>query len=340
MDVPLEAIQEVEDRQNEFWDFMDKEFDKVEEFYKSKEEEATARLEVLRSQLHILRDQRLEEMVARQAALKARGRKSSVAEVKDSVLSDRKNAPAVPSGWNVIYHPLDAVKRVGFNNDPITNFAQSRKVSYNHHAPWRDYVRRPDASHVAYSTAKRRLKLALIEFYRGLELLKAYAMLNRTAFRKMNKKYDKAIQARPTMRFMSDKVNNADFVESDVIDKHMAAIEDLYARYFEAGNLKVAVGKLRRRNSNTGIYTESVFRNGFLLAGGLVFGIEGLVYARHLLFNPESTVITETQYLLQVWLWFYSHLYVALTRVALRWVLPHAFSFPFLRHRLQSLQRC
>lgn len=300
MDVPLEAIQEVEDRQSEFWEFMDAELEKVEEFYKSKEEEATERLEILRSQLHIMRDQRLEEMVAKETATKGRRRKDS-GELKDSVLAAGADTSIVPSGWNVIYHPIEAVKKVGFAIEPHKEMAQSRRPSHLYqHAPWRDYVRRPDATHVAYATAKRRLKIALIEFYRGLELLKGYALLNRTAFRKMNKKYDKAVSARPTMRFMSNKVNHADFVESDLVDKHIAAVEDLYARYFESGNHKIAVGKLRRRNPNAGSYTGGVFRNGFMIAGGLVFGIEGLVYARNLLNNTTGMVYNETSYLLQV----------------------------------------
>jgi len=298
-DVPLEAIQEVEDRQNDFWEFMDKELEKVEEFYKSKEEEAGERLEVLRSQLHIMRDQRLEEMVAKETTGGKSARRNPVAEVKDNVMAAQANTPTIPSGWNVIYHPIDAVKSIGAPNDPQPETVQSQRPNH-HHAPWRDYVKRPDATHIAYSAAKRRLKLALIEFYRGLELVKGYALLNRTAFRKMNKKYDKAVHARPTMRFTSEKVNHSNFVESELIDKYIASVEDLYARYFEAGNHKVAVGKLRRRNPHAGSYTGSVFRNGFVLAGGLALGIEGLVYGRNLLNSPDVKVSIETGYLLQV----------------------------------------
>ncbi len=81
-----------------------------------------------------------------------------------------------------------------------------------------------------YRTAKRQLKDALQELYRGLELLKKYSLLNRTAFRKILKKYGKLIgdldpQDGQQTNYMSEKVNPAYFNKSEEPDKLIQTIE-------------------------------------------------------------------------------------------------------------------
>lgn len=296
----LDATLEVEKRQDEFFTFLDGELHKIDTFYTMKEREATERLRVLRQQLHVMRDQRIHQYLDSER----NGRGSS---------SDSQHKPNGFGRLNGVRlkDTLTGKPRFGKNSLALAEMA----------APWmsardrefisnrRDFERRqePPNNDVSYRSAKRKLKHALQEFYRGIELLKGFAYLNRTAFRKINKKYDKAVNARPPLRYMSEKANKAAFVQSEVIESLMVAVEDLYARYFERGNRKIAASKLRHTIRKSGDYSPSTFRAGLFLMAGTLFAIQALVYARQHLRNPEVRVQVWTSYLLQVRTSYFHH---------------------------------
>lgn len=311
-DVPLEAYRDLDMRQADFFQFLDLELEKIESFYIQKEEEATERLHILREQLHTMRDRRLNELVARQIAKnKAREKKRTAASEgllngrpsssDDERIHTNNKVGMLKQAWmNPIDSALKAVKsgKYGKSTKAMADLATPAVLPQPIPESHRDFVRRPEGPDVPYQTARRKLKVALQEYYRGLELLKSYALLNRTAFRKINKKYDKTVNARPTMRYMTEKVDKAYFVQSDVLEGHIRTVEDLYARYFEKGNHKVAIGKLRIKMSRASDYTKHAFRNGITLAAGLVLGIQGLVDSIELLHSPKYG--TNTSYLMQV----------------------------------------
>ncbi|KAJ5317972.1 SPX N-terminal [Penicillium antarcticum] len=285
---------EVDKRQDEFFEFLDSELTKIDSFYQMKEQEATDKLGILRQQLHIMRDQRIQEVL-----MAKRGAKG-----------DGPDAQQRPNGFvklnsHRLKDTLVGKNRFGKNSEALAEMAtpgmhaQDREFISNR----RDFMRRqePPSQEVSYRSAKRKLKHALQEFYRGVELLKGYAYLNRTAFRKINKKYDKAVNARPPLRYMSDKVNKAAFVQSEVIESLMVAVEDLYARYFERGNRKIAVSKLRHTIKKSGDYSPNTFRSGLLLMGGTLFSIKGLVDATKKLRTAEIEKQVQTSYLLQIY---------------------------------------
>ena len=311
-DVPLEAYKEFDIRQADFHDFLDKELFKIESFYRMKEDEASERLMILRQQLHEMRDRRLEEVLASQERQRQEQERRLVsAHSMGTTNNFGDNQQPLTSRALKFIQPLES--RIGLGNhrfgkntralEQLGSPAGPQPMDPNHRGTdsWRDFTRRPThTDDVPYRSAKRKLRLALQEFYRGLELLKSYALLNRTAFRKINKKYDKAVSARPTGRYMSEKVNKAWFVQSEVLEGQIVAVEDLYARYFERGNHKLAVGKLRTKNVRAGYYSGSVFRNGLLIAAGAVFAVEGVVYGAEHLSNIDPIVRINTSYLLQV----------------------------------------
>lgn len=315
-DVALEAYREVDFRQAEFFQFLDKQLVKIEDFYKFKEEQATERMRVLREQLHVMRNRRLQEVVQADQSKKKQSSNGSIpggdaANKKDDDhgLANGQSKQGYLSNvpWMApvthIDHAIDKVRsgRVGKTSRTMGTLGTPQFPPESRPMDRRDYTRQPAAKDVPYRVAKRKLKVALAEYYRGLELLKSYALLNRTAFRKINKKFDKTVNARPSGRFMSEKVNKAYFVNSDVLDGMIHDVEDLYARYFERGNHKVAVGKLRAKIAKAGDFTGSIWRQGVLATAGLVFGIQGLVYGVEQIFDPDPRIAVDASYLLQIY---------------------------------------
>ncbi|KAK3945161.1 EXS family-domain-containing protein [Diplogelasinospora grovesii] len=294
LEIRMQSLDQVREAERAFFAFLDSELDKIETFYRMKEDQASKRLAALREQLHEMRNRRIEEI----AEMKRKREQEPHNGPRGNGAEDHGNSRGL--GW------IDPIKSTLFKPGPNSKALQkmTRTPVMNPQSidEGRDYVRRaPAQDGVPYRTAKRKLKLALQEFYRGLELLKSYAILNRTAFRKLNKKYDKAVNARPPYRYMNEKVNKSWFVNSDVLDGHIRTVEDLYARYFERGNHKIAAGKLRNLNKRPGDASGTSFRSGLLIGIGAVFAVQGLVFGSELLFSDDPVLSTQTSYLMQLY---------------------------------------
>ncbi|KAK2821793.1 hypothetical protein FQN49_007670 [Arthroderma sp. PD_2] len=329
-----QALAELRTKETEFFAFMDKELGKIEAFYKLKEGESTKRLHLLRDQLHVMRDTRLEELRMKKDRLKSEANGSSrVFKAPAAQTSAPWTRPLTRSGRSHMGKTTKAMTQLATPRGPVPNAMADEQ---------RDFVTRRENQGVPYSSAKRKLKLALLEFYRSLELLKSYADLNRKAFRKMNKKYDKALNSRPTGRYVTEKVNKAWFVQSDIVENHLVAVEDLYARYFERGNHKAATHKLRGKGMRSMDYSPNSFRSGLLLAAGLVFATQGLSHAIEHLVDDELDKKIETSYLLQVWrtgaLVAKSSCFNSFAFLDIRWILPYSCPFLLLLSGLQSLE--
>ncbi|KAL2861255.1 SPX-domain-containing protein [Aspergillus lucknowensis] len=290
----LNQRSEVERKQDEFFAFLDGELEKIESFYHMKEREASERLRIIREQLHTMRNQRVQEV------RHVRRYRSRDIEQRSSEAPGRLSSSRIKVAF--------AGRRIGKNSEALAALATpggAQPQDPDFITRRRDFTRHPEEdplprSEVPYRSAKRKLKYALQEFYRGVELLKSYAYVNRTAFRKINKKYDKVVGTRPSMRFISEKVNKAWFVQSEVTESLLATAEDLYARYFEGGKRKIAASKLRHTLRKSGDYSPNTFRCGLLSMAGVLFAIQSLIYAGQHLKDSDPTIRVHTGYLLQV----------------------------------------
>lgn len=290
---PAGAIMELRLREDEFFKFLDGELEKVESFYQLKENEASERLDVLRDQLHIMRDSKQEEILEKDGHFKRSENEASTANGSSTSSRWRRPLEGTMGAKPRYGKTSKAMQQLATPSGPTARSRDEIDVR-------RDFIRRHDFREVPYRSAKRKLKVALLEYYRGLELLKSYADMNRTAFRKMNKKYDKVIHSSLSYKYFADKVSPAWFVQSQVVENHIVMVEDLYARYFERGNHKIAVRKLRGKNHRSEDYSQNTFRNGLMFAVGLVLGIEGLVYGVKNLSHDDDDIRSHTSYLLQV----------------------------------------
>lgn len=310
-DVALETYKEADFREAEFFLFLDKELLKIENFYKTKEDEAKDRLAAIREQLHIMRAYRLEEIVALDlrhraggAELQDHGHVERRSQESQSVLRNTKQLVARPfvRSMDLATEAFDRIRpgHIGKTSQAMRSLATPNDNTWTPHPNQRDY-HRSSRQDVPYRDAKRKMKSALSEHYRGLELLKSYAEANRKAFRKINKKYDKTVNAKPPQRYMNEQVSKSYTNTSDEVDLLMSIVEDLYARYFEKGNRKVAISKLRAKKNKEDAHSGATTRAGALLAAGSVLSIIGIIDGAQLLYPQGSTTAVRTSFLLQLY---------------------------------------
>lgn len=233
-DVALEAYRELDFRRAEFFHFLDSELDKIESFYKEKEDESKERLQALRQQLHILREMRLHDIEVAERRKRGNhapngGARHSREETRgEMIVSDedpsQSRLPVVEhlqrykhSVVTQVDEALDKVRtgHVGKTAKAMRDLGTPQNSAIDAHA--QDYTRKPQQA-VTYRVGKRKLKHAFVEYYRSLDLLKSYTLLNQTAFRKITKKCDKTMPGRAGADYLKNRVNKAYFVTSDVVE--------------------------------------------------------------------------------------------------------------------------
>ncbi|WFD29677.1 Xenotropic and polytropic retrovirus receptor 1 [Malassezia sp. CBS 17886] len=149
---------------------------------------------------------------------------------------------------------------------------------------------------VRYRAARRKLKKAVLENYRALEILNNYRILNRTGFMKILKKFDKMLDVHTMHAYYDTRIMPTPLVASDAVPKMLTSLEEIFASYFEHGNKKRAQQILQTQHSAPAVarlrgHHGSVFRTGMYLGVALCATIEGL----------RSALSPATQALLPAW---------------------------------------
>ncbi|KAG5646759.1 hypothetical protein DXG03_002445 [Asterophora parasitica] len=134
-----------------------------------------------------------------------------------------------------------------------------------------------------YIYAKKKLKKAVLEHYRGLEMLHNYRILNLTGFRKALKKFEKCTKIPAQRSYMTEKVNRSAFASDKQVQEMMRDMENLYATRFARGDKKRAMTRLRA-GFTTKSHHYSVFRSGIFLG----LAIPALVSGLHASFQQST----------------------------------------------------
>ncbi|PWW78549.1 EXS-domain-containing protein [Tuber magnatum] len=294
----------------EFQKWLLIELNKIENFYKRREAEAIIRFDEMKEQLGILRlrwlkahsqtygdpsglefiEERLEDnAVDKQgSAWSSTGTENSSKRIPD--LSAHRRI-----GWKNSLVAMTGLKPPQCSSQEVMGSTIAQRMD-----ACRDYERREPINDPTHRQAKSRLKRAFIEYYRRLELLKSYVCVNKDAFCKITKKFDKASGLRTSPRFFNERINKSYFGGSEnKLDDLINETEILFARFFMKSNRKEAALRLRTRE-NKSVYHASFLRSGFYLGSSLVIGAYGLWQAIHQLNSTSPGVRQKTSYLLQI----------------------------------------
>ena len=198
---------EYDESELKFLDWLNGEINRIEEFYKEKEAEANERFDRLSEQLQVLR------------------------ELRDHQLRESHSFPLSPTDPSSTGH----VSKSNWVHRPLSRLLVSFD-GFSSAMPSADHSRRakqPElmahpisaaSGYVEYRIARRRLKQALLEFYRSMELLKGYRLMNRTGLTKILKKFDKT-SGRHISPEYSEKLKPLHFYKSINLDSIMNRTE-------------------------------------------------------------------------------------------------------------------
>ncbi|KAH6918027.1 SPX domain-containing protein, partial [Coprinopsis sp. MPI-PUGE-AT-0042] len=275
-----------------FFTLLDAQLDKVDSFYTAREQEMMQRGTVLEEQLRELTEHRRLYIAANAkvpwAAALAYALRPKTIQLKvtrtlshggsrhamqsESLFARMRNAAqAVPAFFG----------RPGPNHGMVELTPQEtrqdgRSVAEASPEQPASPIFGPDADNYLY--AKRKLKKAVVEHYRGLELLHNYRVLNLTGFRKALKKFEKVTKIPVQEQYLAERVEKSAFASDKALQKMMRDTEITFATSFVHGNQKKAMKRLR---GGTRIKSHhfSTWRSGLLLGLAIPAIISGFFHA-------------------------------------------------------------
>ncbi|KAF5390741.1 hypothetical protein D9757_004545 [Collybiopsis confluens] len=260
-----------------FVDALDREVEKIETFYDARKREMETRTKVIKAQLTELEvhHQRFHEAQARNVN---HNPLTSALHFTSKLMA---HGPAlVPSSSSGSENEEDS--SMSKSKRELADTEQRGEPSRNS-LDQRPSAARDDLNPEDYENAKKKLQKAVIEHYRGLEMLQNYRILNITGFRKALKKFEKLTRVPLQYAYMTERVEPSSFASDKTLRGILDEMEGLYTDHFAHGDKKRAKTRLKTgRVSKTHHY--STFRSGLFLGAGIPALVAGIVAS----FQPET----------------------------------------------------
>ncbi|KAI9070810.1 hypothetical protein K1719_047227 [Acacia pycnantha] len=259
-----------EDEVRVFFEKLDEELNKVNQFCIRRESEFVERGEILQKQLQVL-------LELKQILVVRRRKNSPVPRTSGSGISSP--SPAGDSDFSENYEESDETNSEISQTDEVINALERRGVSFvtktKKKKPkmamgidipattptraitaitrrlWEDLVTNPTKEgSVEYinkrkiQCAEKMIRKAFVELYKALGLLNTYRSLNMVAFTKILKKFDKVSCQKASVNYLKE-VKRSHFVSSDKVVRLMDEVESIFTKHFANNDRKQAMKFLR-----------------------------------------------------------------------------------------------
>ncbi|XVE65796.1 hypothetical protein DITRI_Ditri08aG0028200 [Diplodiscus trichospermus] len=262
-----------EDEVRVFFEMLDEELNKVNQFYKTKESEFVERGEILNKQLQILLE--LKQIINDRRRRKPNTGILSRSWSSCARSSDFSERPAeLKDGSTEISQTDEVIAALERNGVSFMNSASGRaktkkgkpKMAMRIDSPattatctisavtsmiWEDLVNNPKKEgHGDFintkkiQCAEKMIRSAFVELYKGLGLLRTYSSLNMVAFTKILKKFDKVANQQASASYLK-AVKRSHFISSDKAVRLMDEVESIFTKRFANNDRKKAMKFLR-----------------------------------------------------------------------------------------------
>ncbi|KAM0985517.1 hypothetical protein ACFX13_013001 [Malus domestica] len=308
-----------EDEVRVFFEALDEELNKVNQFYKTKESEFLERGNILNKQLQILLDLK---QILNDRRWKNYGSKSNIPSVPSSWSSSPRNSNfsteslaesnTAPTEITQTSEAIAALERNGVNfintttggktkkgkpktamRIDIPNTTPTRTITAVTSMLWEDLVNNPKKdgpgefiNRKKIQCAEKMIRGAFVELYRGLGLLKTYSSLNMVAFTKILKKFDKVSNQQASESYLK-AVKISHFISSDKVVRLMDEVESIFTKRFASNDKKKAM-KFLRPQQNKDSHTVTFFVGLFTGCFVSLFSVYAILAHLSGIFSPST----------------------------------------------------